>query len=122
MATHFAKCVANCVRMNNFGRSHVERVRTMNARFILLGLILLAGVAADSPRLVGEDIDAIVKLAREYQPEGRPIHTMVHVTLGPTKDTAYVRYSIRREGQEFVGAVLTLKKTAKGWQVESCAR
>jgi len=91
----------------------------MKPRNILLILALLAGVAADTPRRLDEDLMKIQRAASEYRPDGS---TMAQIERGPVKDTAYVRYSIRKGGQDVVTVVVTLKKTSKGWHVESCAR
>jgi len=95
----------------------------MKTRFtlIVLGLMLLTVVAQDTPRraTVDEDMIVILKVAREYRPEGT---TRAQVERVPAKDMAYVRYSVRRNGHDVAMAVVTLKKTSKGWEVESCAR
>lgn len=93
----------------------------MKVKQVLLLLVLLSGVAADLPRRAVSEADttAILKAAGGYKPDGSVI---TEVTRGKTPDIAYVRYSTRRGGQYLVTAVVTLKKTPKGWQAESCAR
>ena len=88
---------------------------------MLLSLTLLIAVAEDTPRRVTSDKDmvAILKVAKEFRPEGA---ATVQVERVSGKDMAYVRYSIRRDGHDVVMTVVTLKKTSKGWEVESCAR
>ena len=93
----------------------------MKAQHLPLILVLLSGVAAELPRrtVSGEDMTAILKAAGDYRPDGSII---TEVTRGNTAERAYVRYSTRRDGHYVVTAVVTLKKTPRGWQAESCAR
>ena len=95
----------------------------MKERFALLqlSLTLLVGVADETPRPVTLDKDmiAILKVAKEFRPEGA---ATVQVERVPGKDMAYVRYSIRRDGHDVVMTLVTLRKTSRRWEVESCAR
>jgi len=77
----------------------------------------LAGEPA-SPVKPDTDLTAIMQVAREHRPEGT---TTVQVERVAGMNLAYVRYSVGRDGLDTVTAVLTLKKTSKGWEVESCA-
>lgn len=89
---------------------------------MIVSMTLLSAVAGDDtqkPTLDKEKI-AILSAANEYKPEGT---TTVQVERVAGRDKAYVRYSVRRGGYDFVATVVTLKKTSKkGWEVESCAR
>jgi len=71
-----------------------------------------------SPARPDPDLTAIMQVAREHKPEDT---TTVQVERVAGMDLAYVRYCVRREGLDVVTAVLTLKKTSKGWEVESRA-
>ena len=95
----------------------------MKARFvlILLSMTLLSAVAGDDIHKPTQDKEkiAVLSAASKYKPEGA---TTVQVERVSGRDIAYVRYSVRRGGYDVVAAVVTLKKTSKGWEVESCAR
>lgn len=91
----------------------------MKLRVIVLALALLAGVAADKPQRADQDLIAISNAAREYRPEGS---TLAQISLNAGRDMAHVRYLVRRDGQDVAVSVLTVKRTSKGWEVESCAR
>jgi hypothetical protein len=106
-------------KLERYRLSARRMLGTMKARSVLLALALLAGVAADHPYRPETDLIAIMNAAKGYQPDG---FTLAEVRFGPRKDAAYVRYSMRKEARDVAIIVLTLKKTAKGWQVESCAR
>lgn len=94
----------------------------MNTRstLILLSLTVPTALAGEtqSPAKPDADLTAIMQVAREHRPEGA---TTVQLERVAGMDLAYVRYSVRREGLDTVTVVLTLKKTSKGWEVESCA-
>lgn len=87
---------------------------------ILLSLAALTALAGEtqSPVKPDDDLTVILQVAREHRPEGA---ATVQVERVAGMDLAYVRYSVRRDGLDVVTAVLTLKKTSKGWEVESCA-
>jgi hypothetical protein len=90
--------------------------------FILLSVTLLAAVAGDSPhkQTLDKENIAILGAASKYRPEGA---TTVEVRRVSGMDSAYVLYSIRRDGHDFAAVVVTLKKISKKrWEVESCAR
>lgn len=93
----------------------------MNAKRIILLLALLLGVAADSPRgrFSNDDMLAIMKAVQDYRPTD---YTAAHFGTGLTPDTAMVRLCRQVDGRIVTTAVLTLKKTPKGWMVDSCAR
>ena len=91
----------------------------MKVRVVILAVAVLAGVAADKPQRTDEDLVAVYSAARKYQPEGVAI---AQVSFNPSRTMAYVRYSIRRDGQDIALSVISLKKTGNGWEVESCAR
>lgn len=93
----------------------------MNAKRIILLLALLSGVAADSPRgrFSNHEMLAILKAIQDHKPGD---YTTGHFGTGLTPETAVVRLCRQVDGQVVTAAVLTLRKTPKGRQVESCAR
>ena len=95
----------------------------MKAHYLLLLVVLLAGVAADVPRSAfsTEEIISIRTTVLKYRPEGFGAAT-AQVVRGPLPNTAFVRLYQRRDDRDEIICVLTLKKDGKEWKVESCAR
>ena len=105
--------------MSDLGRWPHTTMKT-RCTLILLSLTVLTALAGETPRPVKPDADltAIMQVAREHRPEGA---TTVQLERVAGMNLAYVRYCVSRDGLDVVTAVLTLKKTSKGWEVESCA-
>jgi len=93
----------------------------MQFTLILLSLTLLQAEAGDTSRrgVADQDLVAIKSAAAAFKPEGA---TTSRVERLRGKDIAYVRYSVRKGDHDIVMAVVTLKQTSTGWEVESCAR
>jgi len=82
-------------------------------------MVLTAAVGETKSRVKQDaDMTAIKQIALDHKPEGT---ATVQVERVAGMDLAYVRYTERRDGLDVVTAVLTLKKTSKGWEVESRA-
>jgi hypothetical protein len=92
----------------------------MKTKPLILLLLAILSVGATRPqlRLTKDDFMAIYRLVgREMEGNWRP----VSIEPGDTEDTAMVRLreSLRRQDAIPRERILTLKKTTKGWRIES---